>query len=125
MNNTLYKKNCNSGDVSKLYPITTIDNVIDLDTNESINDILEKYNHIWLPFKGNSKALTRQQVPPKLRRRGLWITYISCKNKTTTEWYDKDDFSDRAWGDSANWVQPIDIDTLKGEVKNVLTWYKA
>lgn len=122
---TLYQKNCNTGGHSKLYPVTTLEKVINESTGESLDQILQKYNHIWLPFKGNSKALTRQQVPANLRRRGLWITYISCAGKTVTEWYDANDYSDKAWGNNENWVQYTDKATIEKMVKESISWYKA
>lgn len=99
----LYKKNCNTGQKTPIYPITILDNVKDFETNKPLPSILEQYNHIYLPFKGNSKAFTRQQIPPKLRRRGLWITYVSCKGKITTEWYTSDVYTDTEWGSNSNW----------------------
>lgn len=124
MDNSIYRKNCNTGEMTKVYPITTLDNVKDLSTGESLTTILQKYNHIWLPFTGNSKTLTRQQVPPVLRKRGLWITYKSCKCNVITEWYNSDDFSNKAWGDNANWVQIVDKDTVDKIAKELIQWYK-
>lgn len=125
MKDILKQRNCNTGQQKDFFPITTLDKVIDINTEESLDTLLQKYNHIYLPFKDNSKALTRQQVPDKLRRRGLWITYISCKGKTTTEWYNSDDFSNKAWGDNANWVKYADTETIKEMIKDSVSWYKA
>lgn len=125
MKEQLYKHNCNSGSSEPIYPITTIDKVIEESTGKSLDQKLQEYNHIYLPFKDNSKTVTRQQVPSELRRRGLWITYISCKNKTTTEWYDSDDFSNKAWGDSNNWVPITDMETIEKKINEAVTWYKA
>lgn len=120
----IYQKNCNTGATSPLYPLTTLDNVIDKNTNESLETILQKYNHIYLPFKGNSKALTRQQVPDKLRRRGLWITYKSCAGKTVTEWYNSDNYNNTEWGKNDNWVQIVDKEIISKVSKELTEWFK-
>lgn len=124
----LQQRNCNSGEISDVYPITTLDKVVNLETNESLNQILEKYNHILLPFKSNSKTLTRQQVPNELRRRGLWITYTHCKCNVITEWYNSDRYDNKSWGDNNNWIQIVDKATLlkiNEELSNKLVgWYK-
>lgn len=121
----LIKKNCSSGTYESMYPITILSAVKDIDTDKSLDEILEVYNHIYLPFKDNSKTLTRQQIPNKLRRKGLWITYKSCKGNVITEWYNSDDFSNKAWGDSKNWVQYLDKSVMRDILKCMLSWYKA
>ena len=121
----LYEKNCHSGQSNPLYPVTTLEQVRDQESGKTLDQILQECNHIYLPFKGNSKALTRQQIPAKLRRRGLWITYISCAGKTTTEWYNSSNYSDKAWGDNNNWVKYSDLDAVKEMLSEVVTWYKA
>lgn len=133
---TLKYKDCKSGEVVDFYPITILQNVIDRDTGETLDEILKKCNHIYLPFKDNSKVLTRRQVPFKYRHRGLWITYISCKGELVTEWYEGDTFDDKAWGCKGNWKQfkscqcdgsgsgTIDPDALEQIIKNILKDYK-
>lgn len=124
MNTQLYKKNCNTGQSDRVYPLTIIENVINESTGETLDQILQQYNHIWLPFKGNSKTLTRQQVPDKLRRRGLWITYKSCAGKTTTEWYNSDYIDNTNWGKNDYWVQIVDTETINNVSKALVEWYK-
>ena len=125
----LIKKDCTTGEYKDLYPITTLEAIKDIRTGETLDEIIDninqKCNHIYLQFKDNSKSLTRLQVPDELRRKGLWITYTSCKNNVITEWYNSDDFSDVAWKDSKNWVPYLDEELLKTTVKNILSWYKS
>lgn len=121
----LIKKNCKTGEYSDMYPITSLDSVIDTDTGKALKDTLHTYNHLYLPFKGNSKTYTRIQVPTDLRRKGLWITYTSCMGNVITEWYNSDDFSDKEWGNSNNWVSYINKCMIKEVLKEMLTWYKA
>ena len=121
----LIKRNCSTGEYSDVFPVTTLSAIKDLSSNKTLDVILEEFNHIYLPFKDNSKTITRQQVPSKLRRKGLWITYTSCKGNVITEWYNNDDFSNRAWGDSSNWVPYINKEMIHSVVKDILSWYKA
>lgn len=121
----LIKKNCSTGIYDNMYPITTLSAIKDLSSGKTLDVILEGYNHIYLPFKNNSKTLTRQQIPNNIRRRGLWITYISCKGNVVTEYYNSTDYSNKAWGDSDNWVPYLDRCVIRDIVKDILTWYKA
>lgn len=125
MSEQLIQKDCKTGEYKDMYPVTTLSAIKDLSTGKTLDKILEGYNHIYLPFKDNSKTFTRQQVPPSLRRKGLWITYVSCKGNVITEWYNSDDFSNKAWGDSKNWVPYLDKEVIKGIIKDLLSWYKA
>lgn len=121
----LIQKDCTTGAYKDMYPITTLSAIKDLSTGKTLDKILEEFNHIYLPFKDNSKTLTRQQVPARLRRQGLWITYVSCQGNTITEWYNSNDFSNKAWGDSKNWVPYLNKEVVKGLLNEVLAWYKA
>lgn len=121
----LIQKNCTTGEYKDMYPITTLSAIKDLSTGKTLDEILEKCNHIYLPFKDNSKTYTRLQVPNNLRRKGLWVTYTSCKGNTITEWYNSDDFSNKAWGDSKNWVPYLNKEVVKSVLNDALAWYKA
>lgn len=105
----LIQKNCNTGVGTNIYPITTFKSVFDSDTDKNLDQTIEGFNHVYLPFKDNSIGFTRLQVPDKLRRKGLWITYLTCDNNLVTEWYNSNDFSDGAWRNSNNWMGLSDI----------------
>ena len=129
----LIKKDCDTGTYSNMYPISTLQAVRDIDTGETLdrilsdiaNDKVDMCNHIYVPFKENSRAITRQQVPDNIRRKGLWITYISCKGCVITEYYNSNDLSDKAWGDSNNWVQynknEISVELIEDIVNKALS----
>lgn len=121
----LIQKDCTTGAYKNMYPITTLSAIKDLSTGKTLDSTLKEFNHIYLSFKDNSKSLTRLQIPANLRRRGLWITYVSCQGKTITEWYDSSDFSNRAWGDNNNWVPYLNKVSIKELLSEVLAWYKA
>lgn len=125
MKEQLIKKDCVTGTYSNMYPITHLGAIKDLSSGKSLDKILEEYNHIYLPFKDNSKSSTRLQVPPNIRRKGLWITYTSCSGTVVTEWYNSDDFSNRAWSNSNNWVPYLDKIEIRNVINGLLSWYKA
>lgn len=121
----LIKKNCETGEYSNIFPVTSITAIKNLKTGKCLDEILEEINHLYLPFKDNSRLFTRQQVPDNMRRKGLWITYVSCKNKVITEYYNSTDYSNKAWGDSSNWIKYIDESIITEAVEKKLAWYKA
>lgn len=101
----LVQRDCNTGEYEIISPSTTIDSVIDPVTGESARNLFLKHNHLYLPFKDNSKQLTRLLVLKELRRKGLWITYRSCKGNIITEYYNSDKVSDDEWKKNENWAQ--------------------
>lgn len=125
MKEQLIRKDCATGEYKDMYPITTLEAIKDLSTGKTLDTTIEEFNHVYLPFKDNSKTLTRLQIPNKFRRKGLWITYVSCKGNTVTEWYNNDDFSNKAWGDNSNWVPYLNKQVIKEVLNEVLSWYKA
>lgn len=121
----LIKRNCETGAYEEIHPVTSISAIIDLSTGKTLDSILQDTNHIYLPFKDNSRGNTRLQVPNKLRRKGLWITYQSCRGNIITEWYNSDDYSNSAWRDNKNWISYLDKDMVERLLNEVLAWYKA
>lgn len=121
----LIKKNCATGEYENIYPVTSLTDIKDLSTGKTLDKILEEFNHLYLPFKDNSKVLTRQQVPSNFRRKGLWITYVSCQGNVITEWYNSTDYSNAAWGNSDNWVPYLNKDSIQSLIDDVLKWYEA
>lgn len=125
MNDQLIKKDCTTGEYGNIFPVTTLNNVIDPDTRESLDILLEKNNHVYLPFIENLRSATRLQIEDRYRRKGLYITYTSCKGEVITEYYNCDDFSDEAWACGNNWVRAYDEIKAKQLLKSIYSWYKA
>lgn len=121
----LIKKNCATGTYEDMFPVTLLQSVKDAITGKSLDQILEQFNSIYLPLIDRSRTLTRLQIPDSMRRRGLWITYISYNDNVITERYEGEDFSDKAWGDSHNWKPYIDNDMIDKVIQKYLSWYKA
>lgn len=121
----LIQKNCNDNSYGNIFPITTLQAIIDQDNGKNLDEILQTFNHIYLSFIGNSKKETRLQILPKYRRKGLFITYTSCKNGVITEYYNANDLSNDSWGDSNNWVKILGEEILKELIEKDLFWYKV
>lgn len=118
----LIEKDCINSGYSSIFPIVPLGAVIDSDTNTTLDKVLQAYNHIYLPFTGNSRQATRLQIPFKSRRRGLYITYESCKGRVITEYYIGSSLEDNSWKEKINWVQ---VDGLDNLIDTEIFWYKA
>lgn len=101
----LIQKNCNTGEYESIFPSTSIDSVIDPVTGESLKSLVSNFNHLYLPFIKNSRQLTRLSIPKNFRKKGLWITYRSCKGNVVTEYYNSDNMSDEEWRQDKNWTK--------------------
>lgn len=136
----LVEKDCNSSEYRNIFPITTLENIMS-NSGTNLKDILNQVNHIYLPFKNRTRRDTRLQVPNELRRRGLWITYISCKGNIVTEWYNAQPTDNESWVKNENWtrlyntedIQTIVVKELETRIEkitteilnnNQLNWYK-
>lgn len=100
MGDQLIKKS-NSGN-KKVFPKTYTSNVFDQSSEKSLQEILNSYNAYFISYTGNTEY-TRLQVPYNLRRRGLWITYVTFDKKVVTEWYNSDAIDDTNWSNDLNW----------------------
>lgn len=118
----LIEKDYINNNYSNIFPIVPLEAVIDSSTNTALDKVLQAYNHIYLPFIGNSRQATRLQIPFKSRRRGLYITYESCKGRVITEYYIGSSLEDNSWKEKINWVQ---VDGLDNLIDTEIFWYKA
>lgn len=125
MEKQLIRKDCATGSYEGIYPVTSLQAVKDMISGKNLEEILKSFNHLYLPFKDNSRTETRLQVPNALRRKGLWVTYVSCKGNVVTEFYNSTDYSNKAWGDSNNWKPYLCPDKIKEALGELFTWYEA
>lgn len=101
MSNQLVKKDYSEG-YRKVFPKTFIDAIKDRKSGLSLTEILQGFNMYFLSYNGN-KAETRNQVPPLLRKEGLWITYVLYDHTVVSEWYGNSKTDDNSWGSDENW----------------------
>lgn len=113
----LIKKNNKVDGYKNIYPNTFIEAIRDKLTNLGLDDILSAFNMLYLPYAG-SKQDTRLLIPPFLRRKGLWITYVRFDNKIVTEWYNSDKIDDTNWKDDSNWVLSLELSSILDEYLN-------
>lgn len=111
----LVKKSMCKG-YKKIYPIVYIDGITDPDTGETLDEILEKYNHIYIEWLGNFQD-SLVKVPAKLRREGLYITY-NVEGESYTYYYNSTDYSDNAWSNLDNWKkQSLSLEDIEAEAE--------
>ena len=102
MNKQLYEKRNN--EYNPFFPIIKLEDIIDNISDKSIQWILNNFNHIYVEYS-ESKAITRNNVPSIIRRKGLWITYI-IDNEVITEYYIGDNINVQNytdWTSDDNW----------------------
>lgn len=112
MSQQLVKKGTN-GKYSNVMPKSWTEAIKDKSTGINLEHIIQSFNMYFLSYNGNTST-TRCLVPPKFRRKGLWITYIKYDGNVYIEWYNSDKIDDESWGDSSNWR--IGNNTLVGDI---------
>lgn len=65
-----------------IYPLASMDNIVDENQSISLTEVLNKYNHIYVTFVDDAKE-TRLLIPDFLRRYGLWLSYEKDGNLYT------------------------------------------
>lgn len=65
-----------------IYPLASMDNIVDENQSISLTEVLNKYNHIYVTFADDAKE-TRLLIPDFLRRYGLWLSYEKDGNLYT------------------------------------------
>lgn len=100
------------------------DHIKNENTGETLSEVVEKINHIYIEFIQNSRKLTRLQITGEWRRKGLFVTFIDkCKNEIVTAYYTSNDTTDKAWSEDSNWVTLITEKDMKEYVKSFHDWY--
>ena len=111
----------NSEDNVKFNLSVDFQNILEKATERSIVYILHHYNHFNATW-ANSQEQTRAQVPPQLRRNGLWLSYINNNREQITERFigkDTDAFIYEKWIDSKYW-ESLDFELLLSGVKEAV-----
>lgn len=96
-------------------------NILEKATERSIVYILHHYNHFNATWT-NSQEETRAQVPPQLRRNGLWLSYVNNEGIQITERFigkDVDAVIYEKWINSKYW-ENLDFELLIAGVKQAI-----
>ena len=98
----LFEKQIN--DYAPINPIIDFSSIEETSIGKTIQWILNNFNHLYVEYS-ESKAITRNNVPAIIRRKGLWITYV-IENEVITEYYIGDNVNVQNyadWTSDDNW----------------------
>lgn len=93
-----------------IYPLASMDNIVDENQSISLTEVLNKYNHIYVTFADDTKE-TRLLIPDFLRRYGLWLSYEKDGN-LYTEFFkgsNVDAQQEERWSDDEYWEYVPDL----------------
>ena len=98
---------------ANIFPLQYVSNILDKATGETLTILLSRYNHIFIPFTGE-KEITRAAVPPIMRRKGLYITYITPNSEIITEYFkgNKIEVNNEDWVKDKNWGTNLTSDNF-------------
>ena len=98
---------------TNIFPLQYVSNILDKATGETLTILLSRYNHIFIPFTGE-KEVTRAAVPPIMRRKGLYITYITPNSEIITEYFkgNKTEVNNEDWVKDEYWGTNLTSDNF-------------
>lgn len=98
---------------TNIFPLQYVSNILDKATGETLTILLTRYNHVFIPFTGD-KNVTRAAVPAIMRRKGLYITYITPNSEIITEYFkgNKTEVNNEDWVKDENWGTNITSDNF-------------
>lgn len=98
----LIKKDGQEGKYENIFPITYTSSVKDRETSETLEEILTRYNFIYLPWQGSNSS-TRLLLPSKFRKKNLWVGFVNEVGDNITQFYNNHHIDDENWASDANW----------------------
>lgn len=120
----LIKKNNQEGRYSNIFPKSYTEAIQDKETGECLNVTLQKTNFLFLSYNGSEED-TRLQVPYSMRRKGLWISYVTLEGSIISNFYNGEGIGDAQWKDSNNWISSGigDIQEIINDIKDWVNSY--
>lgn len=103
-----------AGSFKDIFPVNYICNIIDFESQENLESILKRFNHVFVNITG-TVPVVRANVPSLLRHKGLHISYF-LDGKLKTEYYKNTIITDTEWIKDSNWGY-----TLNDENNNMIT----
>lgn len=93
---------------TNIFPLQYVSNILDEATGETLTILLTRCNHIFIPFTGD-RNVTRAAVPAIMRRKGLYITYITPDSVIITEYFkgNKTEVNNEDWVKDELWVKDV------------------
>lgn len=98
----LIKKDGQEGKYESIFPITYTSSVKDRETSETLEEILTRYNFIYLPWQGSNSS-TRLLLPSKFRKKNLWVGFVNEAGDNITQFYNNHHIDDESWTSDENW----------------------
>lgn len=98
---------------TNIFPLQYVSNILDKATGETLTILLTRCNHVFIPFTGD-KNVTRAAVPAIMRRKGLYITYITPDSVIITEYFkgNKTEVNNEDWVKDENWGTNLTSDNF-------------
>ena len=103
-----------------IYPLASMDNIVDENQSISLTEVLNKYNHIYVTFADDAKE-TRLLIPDFLRRYGLWLSYEKDGN-LYTEFFkgsNVDAQQEERWSDDEYWEYVPDLQYINDASRRI------
>lgn len=103
-----------------IYPLASMDNIVDENQSISLTEVLNKYNHIYVTFADDAKE-TRLLIPDFLRRYGLWLSYEKDGN-LYTEFFkgsNVDAQQEERWSGDEYWEYVPDLQYINDASKRI------
>lgn len=120
----LIKKNNQEGRYSNIFPKSYTEAIQSRETGEFLDVTLQKTNFLFLSYNGSEED-TRLQVPYSMRRKGLWISYVTFKGSIISNFYNGEGIGDAQWKDGNNWISSGigDIQEIVNDIKDWVDSY--
>lgn len=108
-NGQLYKRQ--NGNYKEVYPNTLLSSILDKQSGKALKDIINAYNHLYVPFVNNIYE-TLTAIPVFIRRKGLWVTWETEDDINTYQFNlsTAEAADDAIWGNIESWEQVPDLD---------------
>ena len=103
-----------------IYPLASMDNIVDENQSISLTEVLNKYNHIYVTFADDAKE-TRLLIPDFLRRYGLWLSYEK-DGSLYTEFFkgsNVDAQQEERWSDDEYWEYVPDLQYINDASRRI------
>lgn len=121
-NEQLYKRQ--NENYKEVYPNTLLSSILDKESGKSLKDIINAYNHLYVPFVNNIYE-TLTAIPVCIRRKGLWVTW-GIEDEINTYQFNlstAEAADDSVWGNIESWTKILDKNNGTTEDRPTINLY--
>lgn len=119
----LIKKDNQEGRYNNIFPKSYTEAIQSRETGEFLDVTLQKTNFLFLSYNGSEED-TRLQVPSSMRRKGLWISYVTFEGSIISNFYNGEGIGDAQWKDGNNWISS-GIGGIQEIVNDIKDWVNS